>query len=189
MATIDWTAVFDDALPYTKFLDKYATPSQRDRWDASHARFALDADQSTLLAGFTRKLPVLCMAGAWCGDCMNQCPIFDHFASASKVIDLKFIDRDARPDVGDALAINGGHRVPNVLFLSEDFHEVSRYGERTLVGYRKLAEDQLGASCPTGFVAPDESLTKAVAAEWLGQFERAQLILRLSVRLRAKYQD
>ncbi len=189
MATIDWAGVFDEALNYTEFLDKYASPAQRERWNASHARFTLDAEQAALLAGFTRKLPVLCMAGAWCGDCINQCPIFDHFAIASTAIDLKFIDRDARPDIGDALAINGGHRVPCVLFLSEDFQEVSRYGERTLVGYRKMAEDQLGPSCPTGLVPPDEALTKAVATEWLGQFERAQLILRLSARLRAKYQD
>ena len=104
-------------------------------------------------------MPVLCLAGAWCGDCINQCPAFDHFARASPAIDLRFLDRDARPDVRDALAINGGHRVPVVVFLSEDGYEVSRYGERTLSTYRTLATEQLGPACPTGLVPPPDDAT------------------------------
>src|SRR3954464_12788248 len=114
---IDWSKVFGEALPYTEFLDRHATSAQRGRWDAMHGRFGLDAEQAALLGGFTRRMPVLCLAGAWCGDCINQCPVFDHFARAATAIDLRFLDRDARPEVRDALAINGGHRVPVVLFL------------------------------------------------------------------------
>ncbi len=33
----DWSKIFADALPYTSFLDQYATPAQRFRWDAMHA--------------------------------------------------------------------------------------------------------------------------------------------------------
>src|SRR5436305_9619703 len=109
--TIDWREVFAEALPYEGFLDRHATVAQRGRWEASHARSGLDAAQAALLGGFTRRMRVLCLAGAWCGDCINQCPAFDHFARASTAIDLRFLDRDARPEVRDALAINGGHRV------------------------------------------------------------------------------
>ena len=125
----------------------------------------------------------------WCGDCINQCPIFDHFATASPAIALRFLDRDALPAVRNALAINGGHRVPMVVFLSEDWHEVSRYGERTLSTYRRMAASQLGPSCPTGLVPPDDSDLGQVNTEWLAEFERAHLILRLSPRLRARYGD
>jgi hypothetical protein len=134
-------------------------------------------------------MPVLVLAGTWCGDCVNQCPIFDHFTRETSKIDLRFLDRDAMPEVSEALSINGGHRVPVVLFLSEDLQEVARYGERTLSTYRRLAIEQLGPSCPTGLVPPTEEATQAVTAEWMGEFERAQLILRLSPRLRAKYGD
>ncbi len=127
---MDWSNVFAEALPYDEFLDRHATPAHRARWEASHARFRLSDAQAALLGGFARRMPVLCLAGAWCGDCINQCPAFDHFARASTAIDLRFLDRDARPDVRDALAINGGHRVPVVVFLSEDGFEVARYGER-----------------------------------------------------------
>jgi Thioredoxin len=186
---MDWSNVLAEALPYTSFLDRYATPAQRVRWEAMHARFALNGEQEALLGGFTRRMSALCLTGAWCGDCINQCPVFDHFARASTVIDLRFLDRDARPDVRDALAINGGHRVPVVVFLSEDGLEVARYGERTLSTYRRLAAEQLGPACPTGIVAPTADALTLTTAEWLAEFERVQLILRLSPRLRQKHGD
>lgn len=186
---IEWSKVFAEAMPYGTFLDGYATPSQRTRWDAMHGRFALTAEQQALLGGFARRMPVLCLAGAWCGDCINQCPVFDHFARASKAIDLRFLDRDVRPDVRAELSVNGGHRVPVVVFLSEDGYEVSRYGDRTLSAYRRMAVDYLGPACPTGFVPPPAEALAAVTADWLDEFERAQLILRLSPRLRALHGD
>jgi len=186
---IDWSKVFAEALPYGAFLDGYATPSQRTRWEAMRGRFALSAEQEALLGGFTRRMPVLCLAGAWCGDCINQCPVFDHFARAARAIDLRFLDRDVRPDVRDALAINGGHRVPVVVFLSEDGFEVARYGERTLSVYRRMAAEKLGPACPTGVVAPSDDANALVADEWLAEFERVQLLLRLSPRLRQEHGD
>ncbi len=186
---IDWSKVFAEALPYGSFLDRDASASQRARWDAMHGRFALTAEQRALLNGFGRKMPVLCLAGAWCGDCINQCPVFDLFAQAAPMIDLRFFDRDARSDVRAELSVNGGHRVPVVVFLSEDGYEVSRYGDRTLSTYRRMAIDYLGDACPTGLVAPPAENLAAVAADWLAEFERAQLILRLSPRLRAMHGD
>jgi hypothetical protein len=186
---MDWSTVFQEALPYAAFLDHHATPAQRVRWDAAHARISLTAEQAALLAGFVRRMPVLCLTGAWCGDCINQCPAFDHFARNAQAIDLRMLDRDARPEVRDALAINGGHRVPVLVFLSEDFLEVSRYGERTLSTYRRMAAEELGPACPTGFTAPPAGATAEVIAEWLAEFERVQLLLRISPRLRALHGD
>jgi hypothetical protein len=186
---MDWMSVFAEAVPYKTFLDRYATSSQRARWDDLHGLFSLRPAQKELLEGFTRKMPVLCLAGAWCGDCINQCPVFDHFALSSSLIDLRFLDRDARPDVREHLAINGGHRVPVVLFLSEDGFEVARYGERTLSIYRRMAAEKLGPACPTGIVPPSDDVNALLTAEWLGEFERVQLLLWLSPRLRQMHGD
>jgi hypothetical protein len=186
---IDWSNVFAGSLPYREFLDHHANQSQRERWDAMHARYVLTPAQKGLLSTFTRRMPVICLTGAWCGDCINQCPVFDHFAQASPVIELRFLDRDLLPAVRDQLMINGGARVPVVVFLSEDWQEVCRYGERTLSIYRKLAADQLGPSCPTGLVPPANEALAAITTEWLAEFERAHLILRLSPRLRSKHGD
>jgi hypothetical protein len=52
-----------------------------------------------------------------------------------------------------------------------------------------MAADQLGPACPTGLVPPPDEALQTIAAEWLAEFERVHLILRLSPRLRSKHGD
>jgi thiol-disulfide isomerase/thioredoxin len=184
-----WKAAFETALPYREFLERHGTPDQRDRWAAFHGKVALTPNQKALLGGFVRRMPVLVLAGAWCGDCVNQCPIFDHFASASQAIDLRFLDRDARPDIAAHLKVCGGQRVPVAMFLSEDYTPILFYGDKTLSAYRAAAATQIGESCSSGAVPPPAEAIAAVTADWLDQFERVQLILRLSGRLRQLHGD
>ncbi|MFM9058272.1 MAG: thioredoxin family protein [Planctomycetaceae bacterium] len=184
-----WEAAFARALPYAEFLAAHATPDQRSRWDAVHAKVALTPAQRQLLAGFVRRIPVLVLSGAWCGDCVNQCPIFARFAEAGPALDVRFLDRDALPDVAAHLKVCGGQRVPVVAFFSEDFAPVLFYGDRTLSAYRAAAAAQFGASCASGVAPPASDALAAVTADWLDQFERVQLILRLSARLREKHGD
>jgi hypothetical protein len=184
-----WKTAFDAALPYHDFLARHGTPDQRSRWDAFHARVALTPAQTKLLSGFVRRMPVLVLAGAWCGDCVNQCPIFPHFAAAASSIDLRFLDRDARPDIAAHLKVCGGQRVPVAAFFSEDFTPVLFYGDRTLSAYRAAAAAQLGDSCASGAAPPPADQIAAVTSDWLEQFERVHLILRLSARLRQLHGD
>lgn len=186
---MDYGAKFVSGLSYQDFLSTYGTEEQRRRWQGVHDQVTLTAAQKGLLASFTRELKVLCLAGAWCGDCVNQCPIFDHFAAASNRIVVRYFDRDANPDLGALLSVCGGARVPVVLFLSEDNQQVGFYGDRTLSKYRRMAADQLGAACPTGLVPEPRDLFAAVTQDWLNEFERVQLILRTSPRLRQLHGD
>src|SRR5690242_13521021 len=113
----DYAAAFEQGLPYQAFLDRYATPEQRRRWDALYAQVKLSAAQRELLTGFRREMKVVCLAGAWCGDCVNQCPIFDHFAAATPKLQIRYLDRDDHADVAGELRICGGARVPVVVLL------------------------------------------------------------------------
>jgi hypothetical protein len=119
--------------------------------------------------------------------------MFDYaakFAQAHPYRDfLNAYDRDADSDLAAELKLCGGARVPVVVFLSEDGQFLGLHGDRTLSKYRQLAKDQLGPSCPTGLVVPDQSLLAAVTQDWLNEFERLQLMLRLSPRLRAMHGD
>lgn len=184
-----WEAAFAAALPYGEYLDRFATPDQRSRWEAFHKQVVLAPAQRALLGSFKRRMPVIVLSGAWCGDCMTQCPIFDHFAAAAPAIDLRFLDRDARPDIAAHVKVCGGQRVPTAIFLSEDWQLVVFYGDKTLSAYRAAAAAQMGTSCATGMVAPPADAVAAVTSDWLDQFERVQLILRLSGRLREKHGD
>jgi Thioredoxin len=176
-------------LSYNDFLARYTTEDQKRRWQQVREQIKLTESQRQLLASFSREMNVLCLAGAWCGDCINQCPAFDHFAAAAPVIYLRFLDRDDHADVQRELQINGGNRVPVVVFFSEDGLEVARYGERTLSKYRQMMREQAGPSCPTGLVIPGDNLLSQVTQDWLNEFERVQWLLRLSPRLRQKHGD
>jgi hypothetical protein len=48
---------------------------------------------------------------------------------------------------------------------------------------------QLGAACPIGIAPPDADEVAATLQDWLNEFERIQLMLRLSPRLRRKHDD
>jgi hypothetical protein len=176
-------------LSYADFLAKYGKPTDLTRWQKNYDQLALNQVQKELLSSFKRQMPVLCLAGAWCGDCANQCPIFARFAEATPTIELRFLDRDDHADIQKMLQINGGNRVPVVVFFSEDGLEVARYGERTLAQYRSMAQTLEGAACATGINAPSDPLPVRIAQDWLDEFERAQIILRLSPRLRQKHHD
>lgn len=180
---------FSAGLPLPEFLAKYGSDAHRTRWQAAAEQTALTDAQRKLLGTFTRRTNVLVLAGAWCGDCSSQCPIFERFAEAAPVLQTRYLDRDAHADVQAALQVNGGNRVPVAVFFSEDGHEVARYGERTLARYRHLAAQALGEGCATGFVKGADPVRLAEVQDWLDEFERVQWILRLSPRLRRLHGD
>jgi thiol-disulfide isomerase/thioredoxin len=178
---------FADGLPFQEFLARYGTAAHRERWKHTFDQVSLTPAQIELLASFTRTTHVLVLAGAWCGDCANQCPIFERFAQTNKVLNVRFLDNADHADLQRELRVNAGNRVPVVVFFSEDGHEVARYGERTLSKYREMVQQQTGAACPTGI--GNDPLLARVTQDWLDEFERVQWILRLSPRLRQLHGD
>ena len=70
--------------------------------------------------------------------------------------------------------------MPVAIFMAEDFELCGVYGDRTINRYRALAKKQLGPSCPIGVVPPDRDEMAATLKDWLDEFERVQLMLRLS---------
>src|SRR4051794_29753856 len=115
-------------LSYADFLQKYANEGQKLRWLQTFEQLTLTDAQRTLLGSFRRRMDVLCLLGAWCGDCINQCPNFERFSQAAPAITVRYLDRDTHADVQRELRINGGDRVPVLVFFSEDGMEVARYG-------------------------------------------------------------
>ena len=180
---------FAAGLPLVDFLAKYGTDADRAKWQRAAGETRLTDAQKQSLGKFTRRTNVLVLAGAWCGDCAAQCPIFEAFAAAAPVIATRYIDRDVHAVVQAALKINGGNRVPVAVYFSEDGHEVARYGERTLARYRQLASQFVGESCATGLVKGDDPVQGQIVQDWLNEFERVQWMLRLSPRLRKIHGD
>lgn len=187
---MDFGAKFENGRTYQDFLGHYADEGQERRWDAVYESVALTEAQRSLLQAFIREMKVLVLAGTWCGDCVNQCPIFERFAEATDRLRVHYFDRDDNADLAGELVICGAPRVPAVLFLSEDDHVCGRYGDRTLSKYRRMAATLTGAACPSGIsTTQEELLLVSVVQEWLNEFERIQLMLRTSGRLRELHGD
>ncbi|MBX3356075.1 MAG: thioredoxin family protein [Phycisphaeraceae bacterium] len=187
----------DEALLRRSFeaADDYATylasdPGRAEPWKRAGEGVALTPPQRALVEGFTREMKVLVVSGIWCGDCSAQGPLLEAIAAANRrMIDLRWVDRDEHGTLADMVMICGGRRVPTVIFMGEDFSFISLLGDRTLSRYRAMAARQLGPSCPVPGAAVDREERSATLQEWLNEFERVQLLLRLSPRLRALHQD
>jgi thiol-disulfide isomerase/thioredoxin len=180
---------FASGLPYDRYVHT-GTEEQQRRWSQVYqAAFLTDA-QKQLVGGFVREMKILVFSGIWCGDCVQQCPLIQRIAQQnSGKIDLRFVERLKERELTPELRINGGSRVPVVFFLSEDNEWCATAGDRTIHRYRALALSRLGPLCPTGIVAPEKEELDATLGDWVNEVERVQLMLRLTPRLRQKYQD
>src|SRR5438034_5501450 len=103
---MEWGKVFAQGLGYANFLSRHATPDQQRRWQAVYDGVTLSGEQRELLAGFEREMHVLCIAGAWCGDCVNQCPILARIEEQNSRIVVRFVDRDVQSAAQDAAMMN-----------------------------------------------------------------------------------
>ena len=180
---------FASALPYERYVHTGNEEQQR-RWKQVYDAARLSDPQKALVAGFVRDMKILIFSGIWCGDCVQQCPLIHRIVEANPAkIALRFVERPRETELAPELRINAGSRVPVVVFLSEDNEWCATAGDRTITRYRALAHARLGPLCPTGIVAPEKDELDATLADWLNEVERVQLMLRLTPRLRQKYQD
>lgn len=180
---------FAAAKPYADYLAS-GTPEQRDKWSKSAANIRLTDAQRTLIASFPRTMHVLVSSGIWCGDCSAQCPMLAAIGAANPArIHVRFLDCDAHADLASQITICSGTRVPTAVFMNEDFDFMSLLGDKTLARLRASAAKKLGAACELpGMSAPADE-TAATLQDWLNEFERVQLLCRLSTKLRARHGD
>ena len=179
----------ESGLTYANYIATGKEQQQTD-WRTIYNEAELTDAQQALLGSFKRKINVIALSGIWCGDCVQQGPLIQRIAEgAPDVIDLRWLDRDEHSDLQEQVRINAGNRVPVLIFCAEDYEFVSWYGDRTLSRYRAIAAKQLGGACPMpGAPVPKDELD-ATLADWLDEFERVHLLLRLSGRLRQAHGD
>jgi thiol-disulfide isomerase/thioredoxin len=186
-----WKSSFESAASYAVYLESSPREKAR-RWEEMAAKIPqLTEEQKARLRGHGRILNVLLVSGVWCGDCVRQGPMIDRIAhAAGEDVRLRVLDRDVDSRLRDELRILGGMRVPVAVFLSEDFFEVGRFGDRMLATYRKKAATEEGAACPVPYVVPPEKeLLAAEQSEWVDIFERMLLMLRLDPSLGKRHRE
>ncbi len=185
---MDWKTKWEAGLDYHAYLEKHGSESDKARWQTTHAQIQLDPSTQAMLKSWKRRMPVLVMSGAWCGDCAEQCPLFEKIESLNPLIAFRFVDRDADPELAQRLLLCGASRVPQAVVLGEDYCFIARSSDRPLSKYRQLAQ-ATGEFCASGLVDGQSQGFADGVREWLELFERSQLTLRLSPRLRKIHSD
>lgn len=185
------TSKFQQGVSYAEFVKLAKAEGQHMPWEQRYEQLALDESQAALVGGFTRKMHVLCLTGTWCGDCALQGSAMQRIAEANPdLIDLRFLLRsEEHAELVVNAQINAGFRVPVSWFLAEDFEPVSFFGDRTLSRYRSMARKAIGPEVEHVLPDPPADPVREVLKEVLDEFERVQLLLRLSGRLREKHGD
>lgn len=184
-----WRRWFAEAASYEDYLA--GSPGDKaKRWTSMAAKLPpLSSEQKERLA-IRRSVNVLLVSGVWCGDCVRQGPMIRQIAEAcDPSVTLRVIDRDFRAELRDEVRLVGAMRVPVAVFLTEDFFEIGRFGDRTLTHYRKKASTELGPACPVPFFIPPEGELAAEQSEWVDVFERMLWMARLSPLARARHGD
>ncbi len=182
---------FGEGMVYGDFVASGEPEGHRPQWDDRYGKLSLDDSQAALVKGFTREINVLCLTGTWCGDCALQGSAMARIAEANPaVIHLRYLPRqEQHADLITQAPINGGFRVPVTWFMSEDFEPVVVFGDRTLSRYRSIALKQIGPEHANVTGPPPSDPLREVLREVLDLFERVELLLRLSPRLREKHGD
>ena len=183
-----WRRHFETASDYDSFV-KDSNPQFTQMWIESAERAPeLTDEQLERLGGYDREMNMLMYGGIWCGDCARSGPILKRIADAcGERVSLRVIDRAASEELQDELRILGALRVPVAVFLSEDYWEIGRFGNRMLSVYRAKATREVGRAFKAGILTP--SALAAEMAEWVDIFERMLIMLRLSPPLRRRHGD
>ena len=183
-----WKKYWDQAVDLDTFIEN-AEPRETQLWNDRRCRTPeLTPEQKERIQGIDRELNVLMYASGWCGDCSRQAPMLQSMADAAgEKVNLKIIERKLSEELQDELRVVGALRVPIVVFLTEDFWEVGRFGERLLSLYRSKASREIGRGKDHGVLSP-KALTQE-QEDWLDVFERMLLMVRLSPPLRARHND
>jgi thiol-disulfide isomerase/thioredoxin len=182
-----WKKHYDMALPYEEYLK--TDPEKAKRWIDFEPRAPdLTDEQINCIQGYDREINILIYSGIWCGDCVRQVPIIKKIAEAAgDKVNFKLIERETSPELMEELRIVGASRVPRIVFLTEDFWEIHRTGDRLLPVYRSKAAREIGMNHNPGVLTP--KALKEETEAWVEEFERVLIMTRLSPPLRNRYND
>jgi hypothetical protein len=124
----DFSALWDQALPYAAFLAA-SDLKHRGLWEGLH-RLARIPDWALAAVPTDAGRRLLVLAEDWCGDASNTVPILARLADLAPGVELRILRRDEHPDVMDRYLTNGSRSIPIVIALDRDFRELGHWGPR-----------------------------------------------------------
>lgn len=125
---IEWKEVFDSGADWEAWLSGAESAEQANRMRERYEVLALPEDCTAALHALTRPVHVIAIAEDWCGDVVRHAPVLARIATEQPLVQVRFISRDAYPEVFTRYLTNGGEAIPKFIFLSADWVECGNWG-------------------------------------------------------------
>lgn len=149
---MDIKQYWDKAVSYTEYLrdagERLGNP--KDTQEADYAeyyrlgiqrmnrmteKYLPNSEQVETLAKKKFNGKILIISESWCGDASQVIPVVVKFFEQFEV---KISYRDQEPSLIDSYLVNGGKSIPIVIFLDENFNEITHWGPRPKHGTELL---------------------------------------------------
>lgn len=128
LQTLDWPEIFESGLEYPAWLEAAENPDHRAKMNEFYERLSLSPENLAMLHAIDRPVHVIAIAEDWCPDVVRHVPILMKMADESDYIRVRFISREAHPDVFERFLTVGGEAIPKFIFLSDQFVECGDWG-------------------------------------------------------------
>jgi len=123
------SARFGTGLTYDGY--KEAMSRNRDRFEASEQRVALDPETVRFFRSLPRPINVVALAEDWCGDVIANLPVLGRLAKEVGTLNVRVFYRDQNEDLINKWLNQGKYKsIPVFAFFDESFRELGHWIER-----------------------------------------------------------
>lgn len=132
--------LFPKGISYEEYLKR--SDSKVGKMKAGYeATETLLKDYKDLVDFVNRPMNVLLFAENWCGDCANGVPVIAKLAETCDQWNFKIIPKDDHEDVFVKYFTTAGKKkIPLLVFMDEENHEIARWFERPTETYKLVAK-------------------------------------------------
>ncbi|MHA1975235.1 MAG: thioredoxin family protein [Candidatus Hodarchaeales archaeon] len=128
---------FQKGMIFEEFIQE-GTKDERERFQLYYRKVEKKFSPEQLRIKLENEVNLLLLATPWCWDSQTNVPIIVRIAENSPKINLSIFNKDKYPFLIDK--INGGEKVPQLLFFSKDYYYLDRWVERPTKTYQLYGE-------------------------------------------------
>ncbi len=128
---------YESGMSFDKYLDG-ATEDEARRIRLYDSKVKKNFSSEDFLIDLEHPINLMLIVTTRCWDCQTNVPILKNLAENNPKINLKIFHKDKYNFLADR--INGGEKVPQLLFYTRDFYYLDRWVERSTPGYKLYAK-------------------------------------------------
>ncbi len=128
---------YESGTTFDEFLNE-GTEDEAKRTQLYYSKSVKNFTPEELRIDIEHPINLMLVATTWCWDSQTNVPIIVHLADQNPNINLRIFNKDKYPFLIDK--INGGEKVPQLLFYTKDFYYLDRWIERSTPGYKLYAD-------------------------------------------------